>query len=1456
MDHQGHDGGGMGDWASNSFPGTWEQQFTDPALSFNPHAPQDHGYHHSHNPDGFTTAPSEHMNHHLPPPDPQRDLYNRPYHYYSEDVWPAPPSGAVSAHGASSFGEPVPHGSQGYYHDQSQQQQQAGDVHQTVDSRFALVDPPHGHEFQPSLHASHGQEAPDPYGFSTNMAQPQASAANGYLQEAVPQWQQVAGHASEYAQAGEFDNPRGLGVPAPPMRNPSPIFPSGQGIAHPAAGGQLQQQGHLPGLQSQASAATGSPRVMPQPVARNAAISQAEKHPVKTASPIPAPVQAAPALAQAAPASVHAPPAPVQAAPAIVQPAAPIVQPAAPIIQPAAPVVQPVGNHGNHAVLTVDTQLLEEAQKREGALLPGVPHLVIGDTPVKLKKGPPTKRYVMLSTKGGKPPLFPHSSRGWTLAESLGNHYEGYKAAESAVAANPDHPGDVDRYRADARLALELRISEHDIPADWWKKMHAEPAPTPEDKKLVKEIEFSEKMRLLHSPLCDTNKIARKEAFDAFYNAFWREATELREELRQNVSKDEDGMKRWKAMSHPFETILVRGLEVFDVANLRRMTKDDQKGMKGIAKLINIILAANKLGEAGTVVIKGILKLLSFNTKLTPNGLKRLRFSAVKSKLESRQDPEFGTLISTIIDNAEKNKDLDSPSPDPEMADSGSKSDDKINKAVKAPAKMVNGKRARDDDAHDDDRSGKKQATGAPVKAAPGAAKPPPAAAKLPAKSPAVPPAPNLAPGPVKRSNLLLPGKLRAPARPAVKAEPIKADISKLAAKPDPSPKLQSGKAEPAKPQAAKASASQPMVSAAKAAKAAKPKVPDAPQPSRFAALLSEIDEPKKVKAADPPPAPRIDPNETEDERKRRLRKEERRRLNLRVVFKSDDRLVEIREFTRDPEEIAASAMARDIRSENKDKMEEGAALKMHKSNELDEWEDLTAIDFSVLPAEKRAETFVTRGGLKEFETEQQKFMQDREAKELMVVYTDVADIPPTPKSPPFEPLPYFPDDAINLPDTLESEEIRQRVKDRGALGFRRAVESAQSRLAEQSKPGYAEYKKALKSVDSIAGLYNGGPAQLPSAMDLDAAPVAPAQVEGPSQDEKDQKVLDLLNSDRVKNWKDPDPFDPQNPKTVRRHDYGDPKVQEAANSLEDLVARIRSGEAFKRDASVAAAPASMPVVPAAQPVVPVAQPAQAAAPDYSAAWAQYYAQSQNQQQQHATAPAWPSQPQNGYGQNPYAQAVNPYVQASGQPAHPDANNQVSALLAALQNPANAGQQQQLPAAANDASLQTILAAVARNQPSGQQPGPVQAPAALTPQSSEFMRSLMQLTGQGQNNTAPAASYHDQGHQSGARQQGSHLSYGQAEQGGFRQPSHQERDGYGGGYDNRERERDRDGGDRRDRGFGGNKFKPKGGFNNNNQSDVPEHLRGINRNLIGTKQCTFFARGLCAKGDKCTFRHD
>jgi hypothetical protein len=94
-----------------------------------------------------------------------------------------------------------------------------------------------------------------------------------------------------------------------------------------------------------------------------------------------------------------------------------------------------------------DASLLAAARGRPGARWVGVPNLVVDSAPVKLQKGTPTKRYVTLSTKGGKDPLFTKMWRAWTPAESLGNHANTYQKATD----------DLDRQRADIRLDIEMK---------------------------------------------------------------------------------------------------------------------------------------------------------------------------------------------------------------------------------------------------------------------------------------------------------------------------------------------------------------------------------------------------------------------------------------------------------------------------------------------------------------------------------------------------------------------------------------------------------------------------------------------------------------------------------------------------------------------------------------------------------------------------------------------------------------------------------------------------------------------------------------------------------------------------------------------------------------------------------------------------------------------------------------
>lgn len=96
-----------------------------------------------------------------------------------------------------------------------------------------------------------------------------------------------------------------------------------------------------------------------------------------------------------------------------------------------------------------------------------------------------------------------------------------------------------------------------------------------------------------------------------------------------------------------------------------------------------------------------------------------------------------------------------------------------------------------------------------------------------------------------------------------------------------------------------------------------------------FAETMANLTKPKEA----PPVAKSAEsgPPETEDERKKRVRREERRKL--RVKFKPDDSLVDIRLFVHDPEEELGhdDSMTRDVG----DVRSEGHMLKMHKEREL-----------------------------------------------------------------------------------------------------------------------------------------------------------------------------------------------------------------------------------------------------------------------------------------------------------------------------------------------------------------------------------------------------------------------------------------------------------------------------------------------------------------------------------------
>ncbi|PGH14959.1 hypothetical protein AJ80_05722 [Polytolypa hystricis UAMH7299] len=244
---------------------------------------------------------------------------------------------------------------------------------------------------------------------------------------------------------------------------------------------------------------------------------------------------------------------------------------------------------------------------------------------------------------------------------------------------------------------------------------------------------------------------------------------------------------------------------------------------------------------------------------------------------------------------------------------------------------------------------------------------------------------------------------------PAATASKPKANI--IVPKPPPSlfNSLMSASKKPGTSNAARAAAA--AAAKEKANAATEPKETPSPAPAKpafsFSETMADLSKPKEIVAAKPieERAP-----ETEEEREKRLRKEERRKL--RVSWKPDDSLTEIRLFTHDPEEEIGhdESMIRDV----DDVGGEGRTLKLHRDLDLDDEEDQEMneesmfpyskpceIDFEELDATERARNFSKTGGPNTPNSPEKLAQEQREATTLSVFYTSVSDIPFSPKEPP-----------------------------------------------------------------------------------------------------------------------------------------------------------------------------------------------------------------------------------------------------------------------------------------------------------------------------------------------------------------------------------------------------------------------------------------------------------------------
>lgn len=194
-----------------------------------------------------------------------------------------------------------------------------------------------------------------------------------------------------------------------------------------------------------------------------------------------------------------------------------------------------------------------------------------------------------------------------------------------------------------------------------------------------------------------------------------------------------------------------------------------------------------------------------------------------------------------------------------------------------------------------------------------------------------------------------------------------------------------------------------------------------------------------------------IEPNEsktpeTEEEREKRLRKEKRRKL--RVNWKPDDSLAEVRFFTHDPEEELGPGdrAVGDVKGE-------GSVLKLHRDlDELDDEDDSGVreetlldyhspagrslythqaslplikldVNFGAISLDDQSRNFIKRGGNQQPTSPQKQAQDHREATTLMVFYTSLSEVPPSPKEPPAS------DQDEMVTDTLTFGELPDQVK-------------------------------------------------------------------------------------------------------------------------------------------------------------------------------------------------------------------------------------------------------------------------------------------------------------------------------------------------------------------------------------------------------------------------------------------
>ncbi|KAJ5475613.1 hypothetical protein N7539_007900 [Penicillium diatomitis] len=280
---------------------------------------------------------------------------------------------------------------------------------------------------------------------------------------------------------------------------------------------------------------------------------------------------------------------------------------------------------------------------------------------------------------------------------------------------------------------------------------------------------------------------------------------------------------------------------------------------------------------------------------------------------------------------------------------------------------------------------------------------------------------------------------------------------------------------------------------------------PPAPKPAfSFGDLMADLNKPKQAVVAKPSEDV---PLETEEERQKRLRKEARRKL--RVTWKPDESLTEIRLFTHDPDEELGPGDG-SLRSMG-DVKGEGSVLKLHKDLEELEEDDLGGIrEVSLSPyaelseiliesSEMKSANFIKRGGDEQPVSQEKSEQDQREATTLMVFHPSPADVPSTPKEPPAAADPgESATEVVPFGDIPDNVKIRQERYYEFINPKPAPVSSSMPVPGVPSAPAAVQAGTPGFDISNLLKLINAGTAPQPPAV---AAPSQPAAQQSPLSD-------------------------------------------------------------------------------------------------------------------------------------------------------------------------------------------------------------------------------------------------------------------------------------------------------------------------------------------------------------------